>query len=476
MSDQTPGQGPGEEGTPPAPTGTTRSASVQLREEESSPAQRASMMDPANQSLAEALRITFRILQGAMVVLLVLYIASGFQSVKANERGLRVLTGRISATDLRPGFQWAAPYPFGELIHVDVGNKDLEVNRAFWPYVEPGKEDTPLESLRSRASLDPSQDGSLLTGDGAIAHTQWSVQFRRSDARQFVETIYPPHETGFVRAAIARGVVHAVAGVGIDDLLKQSSQEQGSVALRATDIARQTLSNIGEQGSGLDIEQMALKQRIPPVYLRENFNGVLQAASRASKAREDAQRDASTLLSATAGGSAGLLIELIDEYERQYDLGQEAEAAVTLTKIDRLLDGDAVEIDGEEVRVALGGEVATLVSRARQYRDGAVDLARSELTRFEAKLAQFQTNPSVMIATDWSDALGAFFSDDDLEIFFNPSGTDTLELVINADPTFRAARERAEREAENTRVREERLRMIEEGRYETQEGLQTRGG
>jgi len=472
VSEQTPGQ---DDGIDPVSGEIVRSASSQLREGGSTPAEQASMMDPANQSLAEALRITFRILQGAMFVLLVLYLGSGLQSIKANERGLRVITGKVAAADLRPGFHWAAPYPFGELVHVDVGNKDIDVNRAFWPYVEPGKEDTPLDSLRSRASLDPAQDGSLLTGDGAIAHTQWGAQYRRVDARLFTKSIYPPHELGFVRAAIARGVVHAVAGVEIDALLKQSSQEQGSVALRATEIARQTLREIGENGSGLEIEQMSLKQKIPPVYLREKFNGVLQAASRASKAREDAQRDAATMLSATAGGSSELLISLIDAYERQFDLGQEEQASATLAKIDRLLDGDAIEVDGVETRVALGGEVATLISRARQFRDGAVDLARSELTRFEAKLSQYQTNPSVMIATDWSDALGKFFGDPNLEIFFNPAGTRTLELVINADPSIQAAKETAQRLKDNEKARKERMDTIERARFETREGLQTRG-
>lgn len=469
-------QDPGQEGMQQEPQGTSRPASVQLRDETPPAAARSSMMDPANQSLADALRITFRLLQGAMLVLLLLYIASGFQSVKANERGLRVVTGRVVASDLPPGFHLSAPYPFGELIHVDVGNKDADVDRAFWPYVEPGNEGAALEQIRARPSLDPTQDGSLLTGDGSIAHTQWRAQYRRSDARIFTETIYPGDEIGFVNAAIARGVTHAVAEVEIDELLKQSSQEQDSVALRAAEIARQSLDAIGESGSGLEIEQMSLKQKIPPLWLLEKFYNVLSAESRASKAREDAQRDAATLLTQTAGGSAGLLIQLIDEYEQQFDLGDEAAAAATLTRINRVLDGEPVEIDGQEVRVALGGDVAAMISRSMQYRDGAVDMARSELARFEAKLSQYQTNPSVMIATSWSEALESFFSDPNLEIFFNPTGTETLELVINADPIFRAKQEEAKRFEENEAIRDQRLKDIEEGRYETTEGLQTRGG
>jgi hypothetical protein len=54
----------------------------------------ASLMDPANQSLAEALKISFRIVQLAMVVLAALFVFSGFQTVEENEKGIRVTLGK----------------------------------------------------------------------------------------------------------------------------------------------------------------------------------------------------------------------------------------------------------------------------------------------------------------------------------------------------------------------------------------------
>src|SRR5260221_13044460 len=74
-----------------------------------------SPFDPANQSLSDAIRITFRILQGAMLILAVLYLLSGLQFVKEGEQGIRLLFGQISAAKLEPGLQYSLPFPLGEL-------------------------------------------------------------------------------------------------------------------------------------------------------------------------------------------------------------------------------------------------------------------------------------------------------------------------------------------------------------------------
>lgn len=458
------------QGGGPTPAGPARAASVQLRERGEGETS-ASLMDPANQSLAEALRITFRLLQLAMVVLVVLYFGSGLQSIRANERGVRLIFGKIAASDLRPGFHWAAPYPIGELVKVDVGITNQNIDRAFWPYVEPGKENAGIDGLRSRASLSPEQDGSMLTGDGAIAHTQWKVQYTRANAGLYAQNVYPPHETGIVRAAVQRGIVQAVAGVEIDALLKQSATGEGSVASRAKSISQGLLDRIGVKGTGIEVEQLSLESKIPPVYLRDAFNSVLEATSKASKAREDAQKEGNTLLSNTAGAAAPVLIELIDRYQQEIDAGEADAAASTLALIDRVFVGESVEVAGATVNPPLGGDVARILSEARQYRSAVQDRAKSELTVFQAKLEQFKTNPTVMVTADWTEAMGMFFSDPRLEIHFVPAGTDTLELVINGDPEIAARNEQARRQKDNEEARQKRNEEMERSRYNTQSGL-----
>jgi len=73
------------QGVDAMPTESRRSASLVLREDNVRE-QRAVSMEAANQSLADALRFTYRILQVLMVLLAGLFVFSGFQQVRSEER------------------------------------------------------------------------------------------------------------------------------------------------------------------------------------------------------------------------------------------------------------------------------------------------------------------------------------------------------------------------------------------------------
>ena len=53
-------------------------------------------MDPANQSLGEALRLSYRLLQVAIVGLIITFLFSGFQTVQEGMSGIRTIFGKIS--------------------------------------------------------------------------------------------------------------------------------------------------------------------------------------------------------------------------------------------------------------------------------------------------------------------------------------------------------------------------------------------
>src|SRR6185436_8575531 len=79
----------------------------------------ADEFDPANQSLADALRKSFHVLKFLMLVLVVLYFLSGFFTVNPSEVGLKLRYGRVVGTGaatenpvLGPGWHWSWPYPF----------------------------------------------------------------------------------------------------------------------------------------------------------------------------------------------------------------------------------------------------------------------------------------------------------------------------------------------------------------------------
>ena len=78
-------------------------------------------MDPANQSMAEALRLSYRVLQMVILVLIVLFFVSSVQTVDDDQGGVLTRWGAIQKTNgdpnLSPGLKWGVlPYPISEFI------------------------------------------------------------------------------------------------------------------------------------------------------------------------------------------------------------------------------------------------------------------------------------------------------------------------------------------------------------------------
>ena len=93
-------------------------------------------MDPANQSFADALRLSFRILQLGMLALLAVFLFSGFQTVEEGDLGVQTRFGAIvgepGMEQVGPGLHPFWPYPVGEVVIVPQV-RDIKLLRAFWP-------------------------------------------------------------------------------------------------------------------------------------------------------------------------------------------------------------------------------------------------------------------------------------------------------------------------------------------------------
>lgn len=452
------------EGTPPPPQ-SQRASSVQLRQADTTvdPGMR---MDAANRSLAEALKITFRLVQFAMVILVALFVLSGFRTIGESERGISVRMGKIVASNLEPGPHLTWPFPVGEMVAVGTGSVDLRVDRAFFPFVQPGDEDRAESELGRSNQLDPARDGSLITADLNLAHAQWTITYRRpdTDVGAYARTVLPTNEEELVRLASQRGIVRAVAEVGIDDLLK----DRDTVASRARRIAQQSLD---EMGTGIELEQFTLNRKFAPPALREQFNQVQTAAQASGQARETARSFSNTLLNSVAGRAAPLLVGQIEAYERAVELGDQGEAADILARIDALLEGRSVEIDGVTHENLASGEVTQIIASARNVAFATVSDARADLGLYLAKREQYLSNPSVMLAREWSSAYQAFLDKDFVQTFRLPSDSGA-ELRLNEDPDILRALETAQRRRANEEAADERERLRALDRFRTQRGIQ----
>lgn len=457
--------GPGTPLDPPAETVSQRASSVQLRTADNG-ADPGVRMDAANRSLAEALKITFRLVQLAMIILVGLFVLSGFRTIGESERGISVRFGKIVASNLEPGPHLTWPFPVGELVAVGTGSVDLRIDRAFFPFVQPGEEDRAESDLGQTSQLNPARDGSLITADLNLAHAQWTITYRRpdTDVGSYARTVLPTNEETLVRVAAQRGIVRAVAEIGIDDFLK----DRDTVASRARQIAQRSLDDMG---TGIRLEQFTLNRKFAPTMLREQFNQVQTAAQSAGQARETARSLSNTLLNSVAGRAAPLLIDQIEAYERAVELGDQGEAADILARIDALIEGRAVEIEGEIVENLASGEVTQIIAQARDTAFATVSDARADAGLYLAKREQYLANPSVMLAREWSSAYQAFLGKDFVQTFRLPSSS-SAEIRLNEDPDILRELETAQRRRANEAAAEERERQRQLERFRSQRGIQ----
>ncbi len=442
------------------------------------PEARQSPIDPANQSIADALRITFALLKVGMLVLLALYALSGFQFVKEGEQGIRLLFGRVEESRIEPGFRFSWPFPLGEMKRINTGDNELRVDDVFWIAMEA---DAPSEAsydkLAPRNSLKPeSGSGSLLTADGNIAHARVSVHYHRASPVEYARNIDAGPEPALaqekllVRLAVQRGVVHAAAQTTIDEILKQTlGQTGGTVGQIARSAAQAVLD---QQGTGIVIDSVTLDPK-PPRLVFEDFAKVQAAVSNAAKAIEDARLEARRQLNAAAGAAAGPLVGAIDDYEQAIARGDQPGQDAALARVDEMLDRGHAKDGNEDVLVT--GEAARLISEARQYRSEVVARRRGEHDTFRAKLEQFRSNPDVMIRNEWTSALAEFYAQDTVETFFVAPGMGTMVLNLNRDPDVAREVERAIKARQTEDVRQIRLQEAENARFRTNtEGTMSR--
>lgn len=476
MSDEHPDTGPGSSKKPPV--NSRASSSVTLRSEGDA-GEDAALMDRANRSALAALNTAYGILGVIMLGLVVLFLFSGFQSVDEGERAVRLRFGAIVDRDMGSGFALAWPPPIGDLVKVEVGQKQFGIDDAFFPKLTERQRRNTIEQIAAsfRGGLNPADDGSLITGDLNLAHARVQVSYQRVSPTDWLTHIDERDERELLRLTVERAMVRAIAEVGIDDVVKLTPGAEGSIARRAEAVAQEILDMPGNPSlsMGIEIVRLDVNDPSPPLSLFDDFGAVTKATVNAAEARERAQQDARTQMNRLAGGAARPLIELIGRYERAIDLGETDASDALFAAIDSVMLGEAVtvssEVDGLDDAETLvvpsstvSGQITVDLGEAQTFASSARDAALADLVTFRAKLPQYQANPGVLVYTEWARAFGDFLQKEEVQAMLVPEGTDMVDLELNRDPTIQRDLERElnlRRLREAADARERRIREEE---------------
>lgn len=472
-----------------------REASVRLQVADGAGGEAAlrEAMDPANQSLGDALRLSFRILQVAILGLLVTFLFSGFQTVQEGFTGVKTVFGSIQGegadAQLSPGLEPFWPYPIGEIV-VFESRRTIELRGEFWPRV-------PVNSTLQRAieAADPSNpirpgaDGSVITGDGDLAHLQITAEYSIDDVSSFVSRVDRATSDRIVRTALMRGAVVAAALTPLNDLLAdreppRRSGEQAPASdataapqddrtpaaapesaaatapppaaeetTAATEVdspgrTRSSRRNELEQlirekaqavlddlDCGINLVSVSVPERIAPLAVENRFAQLQVSREQAKQVVEQARQDAQARLVAAAGPAHLQLLEGIRQYEGALALGDDAKADALLADLGARME-----------KTELGGEASLLINRARAYQGAIQATLGAETRRLEGLAPTFHDNPRQLVRQMWLDAIQQVFNDgrDQIEVFSVAPGISRFTVSALSSPDVMQARRDAE--------------------------------
>ena len=398
-------------------------------------------LDPAGQSLAKALRASFRLLSAIMVLVLAMYLLSGVKTVQSYQVGIKTFLGRVvGQSDQGLAYVW--PFPIGGIEIIDMRQRQLGVDD-FWMYETSEDKTRDLLSRAGSSSLRPQLDGALLTGDRSLLHVKLNCIYQVVDPRAYAAAVgtldkieeYSPVEE-MARAAICQAAIRCAA-TRTADALQRTERDQF-----ALDVARTAQVQLDSLKAGIQISKVLLTNASWPIEALRTYIDAQNAVSQAEKLKSDARAEAEKILNAAAGASYRKLVtdpEQTDPASRSaansgsgnlIGLYVKALASSDTAKAAQLLDAiDEVLLSNET-----GGDASRILAEARGYRTATIQRVKSRAERFNELLPEFRQTSELMLQRLWAATREEILNSPTVEKFYLSFGDDKTVLRINRDP------------------------------------------
>jgi regulator of protease activity HflC (stomatin/prohibitin superfamily) len=393
-------------------------------------------MDTANQSLADALRASFRVLKLILLAVVILYLGSGIGCLDQNEQAMVMRFGELQAQPLPPGLYVLFPKPIDELIVVPVKEKRSTriLSQQMFLKPKPGGAYETFEEARDPGNrLDPTKHGSVMTGDREVVHAEWVVTYTIEDLKKFVTNILladEQSEEDLIQVAVENAAISVIGQqVAVDVVLNKLADVQRDVRERAQEI----LDGIGpdddpDSGSGIRIATV-----VPKLYWPKNtkrvFDSVTQAAQNRERTKRQAEQDAAQMLTGAAGPAHDQLRVHFDDYMAAKARGDADDAAETMGQIEELILTQASGQAGERIRAA------------ESLRKNALEEIQADYDEYVSYLNEYRTNPQLLFARLWNQTQLEILTSPDVTKRILPAGRIEFRLLIGQDPEEKKQRE-----------------------------------
>lgn len=390
-------------------------------------------MDPANQSLAEALRLSFKVLQAVILVLVVLFLISSCKTVGEDYSGVFTRFGQIVPLGgeevLSPGLKWGRwPYPIGEFVLFKESNRGADVGLAFAPQTKGRTMQQMLEGADANNPLRPGRDGdgSLISADGDLLHMKVSARYAIDNPVLFLEHVddaQPDCDANrIVRLALQQAAVQVAATHIRAELTGRPDEPRALIK----DQAQQILNAIG---CGIRLDSVDVNDNMAPLAIVKAAGDLTEAEQDVRTQIQNAMKTSNETLIGVAGQDYQELVALIDHYEAAVVSNDSTRASELLGSINARLEDPKTT-----------GVVSDIIGQARAYRVQIDGTLGAEAQRFTSLLPTFRESPELVIRQKWMEAYSSVMKRPDAEVIFVPETMLAIQLNLTGSPQVQAKR------------------------------------
>jgi membrane protease subunit HflK len=238
---------------------------------------------------------------GVLVLLvLAVWLASGFYIVEAASRGIVLTFGRY-ATETQPGLRWRMPWPIQSHEIVNLQSvRTLEVG------------------YRNNVRTKVLKESLMLTDDENIVDLQFAVQYTVKDARDFIFNVRRPDESA---QQVAETAMREVIGKSkMDGILYENREE---IAIKA----RQLMQAIHDRyGTGIAVSTVTIQAAQPPEQVQAAFDDAVKAGQDRERQKNEGQAYANDVIP-RARGTASRLLQESEGYKQRVIANAEGDAS-----------------------------------------------------------------------------------------------------------------------------------------------------
>ena len=391
-------------------------------------------LDAAGQSLTRALQVSFAILKGIIIVLLIVFAFSGIFQVEQDEQALLLRFGKIQgpAEDpvLKPGIKFAFPQPINEVIRIPV-KRELSIPiDTFWYYETEQEKLSPVKRVVT-GPLDPVIDGYTLTRNDSIegfagtdyniVHSMWTINYKIDSPKHFFENVYirdrQPGEDLLEAAAdtlnpmleslASNAIVRTMVEYSIDEAIKS----EGRIADDVQTVLQDKLDAVQ---CGIKVVDVRAGRIVWPRQVDAAFQASNNARQESDKIKTDASSYKDKLLTDTGGPEAEAVLEELKQ------------PTISRQRQDELVD-------------KLSGQVQSQISEARLYRTEVVENAKANAEYLMKLLPEYEKNPELVLQEIYLDAVEQVLTNADEKILMQTREglPDEIRLLINRNPNIK---------------------------------------